>query len=69
MPQDPAIHEAVGVRAAADGTAWIVPPHPGEYQLFHAAGSQPIRASALRGPRMPGYGDVTRVELARKPRG
>ena len=64
VPRDPAAGEAVGVRAAADGTAWIAPPRPGDYELFYDHGSQPIRVQARQGPRPPGYGDVERVAAA-----
>jgi hypothetical protein len=60
-PRDPAAIGAVGIRAAADGTAWIVAPQPGEYQLFHRGGSRRIRARAGSLPRKPGYDHVERI--------
>jgi hypothetical protein len=66
VPDDPAVAEAVGVRAADDGTAWIVPPRPGTYQLCYDGGSQAIDVPARRGTRKAGYDDVERVTV--KPR-
>jgi hypothetical protein len=66
VPDDPAVAEAVGVRAAADGTAWIVPPRPGDYRIHYEGGSQPIRVPPRRGTSKPGYGDVERVSVKRQ---
>ncbi len=64
VPRDPAAAEALGVRAAADGTAWIAPPRPANYDLFHGRGSLPIQIKALQGPRLAGYSDVERVAVS-----
>jgi hypothetical protein len=61
VPRDPAAGEATGVRAAADGTAWIAPASPGDYELLHDRGAQPIRVNTQQGPSRPGYGDVERI--------
>jgi hypothetical protein len=66
VPVDPTTAEAVGVRAAADGTAWIVPPRPGTYQLHYDGGSQAIVVPARSGSRKPGYDDVERITVERK---
>jgi hypothetical protein len=66
VPADPAVAEAVGVRAAADGTAWFVPPRPGSYQLHYEGGSQAVSVPVRRGTRSPGYGDVERITVVRK---
>jgi hypothetical protein len=66
VPGDPAVAEAVGVRAAADGTAWIVPPRPGAYQLNYDGGAQPVHVPARSGTRKPGYEDVERINVTRK---
>jgi hypothetical protein len=62
VPEEPAAAASVGVRAAGDGTAWIVPPAPGLYRLSCNGASQAVRVRAVRGPRTPGYGDVERIE-------
>jgi hypothetical protein len=66
VPVDPTAADAVGVRAAADGTAWIVPPRPGAYQLQHDDGSQSVIVPTRNGSRKPGYEDVLRITLLRK---
>jgi hypothetical protein len=54
------------VRAAADGTAWFVPPRPGAYRLHYEGSSQAVSVPARRGTRNPGYGDVERITVVRK---
>jgi hypothetical protein len=66
VPTDPAVAEAVGVRADDDGTAWFVPPRPGSYQLYYDGGSQAVFVPVRRGSRSPGYGDVERITAVRK---
>jgi hypothetical protein len=63
VPRDPSLCPVVGVRAAADGTAWFVAPGPGDYQLFHERGSLPIRVSVHRGMSEAGYTDVEHIQL------
>jgi hypothetical protein len=65
VPDDPAVSEALGVRAAEDGTAWIVPPRSGDYRLHHAGGSQRVQVPARISTRKPGYDDVERIRAAR----
>jgi hypothetical protein len=66
LPEDPALVETLGTRAAADGTAWIDAPQPGAYQLVFEGGSQPVRVGAGPLPQRPGYDDVQRIEVSRK---
>jgi hypothetical protein len=63
LPRDSDLTACVGTRAAADGTAWIVAPRPGEYVLCSEGGSQMIHAPASNGPRQPGYDDVERIAV------
>jgi hypothetical protein len=61
LPRDPSMAPPPGVRAAADGTAWMVAEQPGEYDLVTPAGSMVVRLAAQRLPRQPGYDYVQRV--------
>jgi hypothetical protein len=63
VPQDPTVTEATGTRAAADGTAWLVAPEAGAYELIYPGGSRPIRAQVRKPPRKPGYDDIERIAV------
>jgi hypothetical protein len=65
LPKDRASGEALGIRAAADGTAWIVAPRAGEYRLVHESGALTIHAHAQTILAKPGYDYVERVSAAK----
>jgi hypothetical protein len=64
-PRDPGLAEAVGVRAAADGTAWIVAP-PGTYRLHYRDGSREVIVQPARFSEKPGYEYVQRISIEPK---
>jgi Glycosyl hydrolases family 2, sugar binding domain/Glycosyl hydrolases family 2/Glycosyl hydrolases family 2, TIM barrel domain len=63
VAEAPDVTNSVGVRAAADGTAWVVVPVPGRYRLFHQQGSLVVRALPRPLPRTAGYASVERLVL------
>jgi hypothetical protein len=63
LPKESAVTEPLGMRAAADGTAWIVLPRAGEYKLVHDRGSLAIRVRAQSLAPKPGYDYVERVKV------
>jgi hypothetical protein len=65
VPRAPDLAEAIGVRAAADGTAWAAVRQPGAYRLFYRNGSLELAIRPGRLPRSPGYEACQRVEVAR----
>jgi hypothetical protein len=62
-PQDPTLDDAVGTRADAKGTAWIMAPRAGSYRLYYKDGSQPIRTHAQHMPSKLGYDSVERIDI------
>ena len=65
VPENPELAEPVGVRAAADGTAWFVVSTPGDYRLHYRNGSRSVRIRPGQHFRKPGYGHVERVNAGR----
>ena len=68
LPRDLALAPASGVRAAADGTAWLAAAQPGEYDLVYSGGSRRMRLPAQALPRKPGYDYVRRIAVGGKPK-
>lgn len=66
MPKDAGLVEPLGVRAAADGTAWIVAPRTGDYRLVYERGSLAIQARKQQIPAKPGYDYVQRASVAKR---
>lgn len=56
LPREPGLVEPLGIRAAADGTAWIVVLRPGDYRLVHERGSMAVQVRRQQLPPKPGYG-------------
>lgn len=68
MPRDPATAGVIGIRAATDGTAWIIPPQPGDFDLYYPGGARRVRVAEHAPSAKPGYDDVERLALPKKQR-
>lgn len=60
MPDDPEVKSAIGMRAAQDGTAWIVGLDPGQYRLFAHRKLLALHVDAQDLPNKAGYPLVQR---------
>jgi Glycosyl hydrolases family 2, sugar binding domain/Glycosyl hydrolases family 2, TIM barrel domain/Glycosyl hydrolases family 2 len=67
VPEDPALKGPLGIRAAADGTAWIVALQPGAYRLHSRTGSVGANIHARPREYRPGYNFVQRITLPSRP--
>jgi hypothetical protein len=65
LPKDETIAQPLGIRAAGDGTAWIVA-RAGEYRLVHSGGALAIRVHPQSLPAKPGYDYVERVTAKKR---
>jgi hypothetical protein len=63
LPKESTVVAPLGVRAAADGTAWLVLPRAGEYRLVHDRGAMGIKVRAQTLPDKAGYDYVERVKI------
>lgn len=65
VPEEPVIGGAMGVRAAGDGTAWIIAVPPGAYRLHCGRGSASFQVAPQHPSGVPGYSSVQRIDVTR----